>query len=479
MASIFEKKPFYKMAREWDAKTKLNEVYKLQSNDPRNKYKAKIPKDLGGLGIEFTLDRTITKFIRGAERVNVDYVQSFAEFGNVLQGRLSSNWKQVLDDHFPEPADPENVSPEHNRSTADSFKRAIELFLKHTLNEPKPRDRQWIYMMPGGDYRVKKDLLVSPLDHLHWFKEMLRIAQMLPEGDIPTPNAALQVEWFYMTFHRSDRAEYLRSGRKLCDKTLASLAEYLESRFDAGVADGSLHKLRDEQVRVQARNKYRHVLQARYHDKLKRLTNNNRKREYSWRREDRDGSSHGGKSCEQSTYCKRKPDAKGHGERKTTHEQAAKNKPCHVHGPESKHSYDECRTNPKNQRSVNNNNNNNYNKRAHDAHYNDERYLSSQEESPEEHRTPEPSDDEGEVSANAGALPIENYHLNTVRVPKKRRMGDVPHKSPGNKTLVSSSSDTQRRMSLNLAMDDMFRDDVSMDLFLGQIGDGKTDAFFK
>jgi len=62
----------------------------------------------------------------------------------VLQGRLLSDWKQVLDDRFPEPADPENVSPEHDRSTADSFKRAIKLYLKHTLNEPKPRDRQWI-----------------------------------------------------------------------------------------------------------------------------------------------------------------------------------------------------------------------------------------------------------------------------------------------------------------------------------------------
>ncbi len=68
----------------------------------------------------------------------------------MLQERLSSFWKQVLDDYFPEPADPENVSPEHDRSRVDNFKRAIELFLKHTLNEPKPRDRQWIYMMPGG-----------------------------------------------------------------------------------------------------------------------------------------------------------------------------------------------------------------------------------------------------------------------------------------------------------------------------------------
>ena len=95
MASTFNKKPFFKLTREWDALTKFNEVYKLQSNDPCNKYKAKIHKDLGGLGIKFTLNRTITDFIRGAKRVNLDYVQSFAEFGNMLQGCLLSDWKQV------------------------------------------------------------------------------------------------------------------------------------------------------------------------------------------------------------------------------------------------------------------------------------------------------------------------------------------------------------------------------------------------
>jgi hypothetical protein len=163
----------------------------LQSNDLRNKYKNEIPKDSGSLGIEFTLGQTITDFIRGAKRVNLDYVQSFAEFGNVLQGRLLSDWKQVLEDNFPEPADPETALPEHNRSMADSFKHTIEFFIKHTLNEQKPRGHQWIYMMPGGDWGVHKDLLVSPWDHLHQFKEMLRIAQMLPEGDIPNPNAAL------------------------------------------------------------------------------------------------------------------------------------------------------------------------------------------------------------------------------------------------------------------------------------------------
>ena len=273
-----------------------------------------------------------------------------------------------------------------------------------------------------------------------------------------------------LTIHQEDAIHHTRAIVQR--ETLTSVAAYFESGFDAQVADGLLRKLCNEQVRVKVQNEYRHELQARYQDKLKRLTNN-RKREHSWRRNDCAGSSHGGKLRERSTYRKRKPDARGHGERKMTHEQAAKNKPCHVYGPESKHSYDECRTNPKNQRSANNN----YNKRAHDAHYNDKREHKSGTDSPQDTpRSPEYSD--GEVSAGAGALPIENYHLDALHIPKKRRIGDVPHKSPGNKALVSSGSDTQRRMSLNLAMDNMFRDDVSMDSFLGQIGDGKTDAFF-
>ena len=64
----------------------------------------------------------------------------------------------------------------------------------------------------------------------------------------------------------------------------------------------------------------------------------------------------------------------------------------------------------------------------------------------------------------------------------------MPHKSPGPKALVSSGSDTQRWMSLNFAMEDMFCNDVSMDSFIKTIAgqtetdlnahDGKTDAFF-
>jgi hypothetical protein len=33
---------------------------------------------------------------------------------------------------------------------------------------------------------------------------MLRVAKLLPEGDLEKPSASLSLEWFYTTFHRSD-----------------------------------------------------------------------------------------------------------------------------------------------------------------------------------------------------------------------------------------------------------------------------------
>jgi hypothetical protein len=56
MASIFEKPPFFKLSRPWNEKSKLPEVYKLQSNNPCNKCKAEVHKDSGAFGIELTLD---------------------------------------------------------------------------------------------------------------------------------------------------------------------------------------------------------------------------------------------------------------------------------------------------------------------------------------------------------------------------------------------------------------------------------------
>ncbi len=87
MASIYEKVPLYKVVKAWDNNgPNLSEVYKCQSNDPQNKGCVEIHKDDGKYGIEFTINKTIPEFNKGAENCDLNWSDSFVEFENVLQG---------------------------------------------------------------------------------------------------------------------------------------------------------------------------------------------------------------------------------------------------------------------------------------------------------------------------------------------------------------------------------------------------------
>ncbi len=124
------------------------------------------------------------------------------------------------------------VPAKQDRSREENFRHAIELFIKKVLHEEKPRDRQYIYLAPGGDYNIQKPLVTRPINHLHPWEELFRVMELLPAGNINTPSTKLQVEWFYMTFHKTDRVEYVRSGRKLREENLQTLTKYFESIYD-------------------------------------------------------------------------------------------------------------------------------------------------------------------------------------------------------------------------------------------------------
>ncbi len=131
--------------------------------------------------------------------------------------------------------------------------------------------QKYNYLAPGGDHGVHKELLTSPLSHLHHFKEMHRITKFLPKGDIPTFNAALQVQWFYMSFDCSDCAEYVCSGSKLSNETLQTLAKYFESIFLARISNGSIQRKYDKQLCLAAKRELCHELEESYRDEFKRL----------------------------------------------------------------------------------------------------------------------------------------------------------------------------------------------------------------
>jgi hypothetical protein len=132
MAFIYEKVPLYKVVKAWDDNNpNLSEVYKLQSNDSQNKSCVKIHKDNGKYGIKFTINKTIPKFNKGAEKCDFNWSDSFVEFENVLQGHHKTAWKQVLHEHFPEPVDATVPVPAmQDCSLEENFHQAIQLFIQ-------------------------------------------------------------------------------------------------------------------------------------------------------------------------------------------------------------------------------------------------------------------------------------------------------------------------------------------------------------
>jgi hypothetical protein len=146
------------------------------------------------------------------------------EFENIVGDSYRTTWHEVLNGHFPEPL--EETTSAYSCDKKEDFKQAIELFNTKILNNKKPRDLQYIYMTPGGDYHLATGLLTSPRMHLHCFKEMLCIAKLLPVGDIPKPSNELALQWYYMSYHKSNREKFVLSGKKLDNKTIESVTAF-------------------------------------------------------------------------------------------------------------------------------------------------------------------------------------------------------------------------------------------------------------
>jgi hypothetical protein len=75
-----------------------------------------------------------------------------------------------------------------------------------------------------------------------------------------------------MSFHQEDRAKYVESGRHLIEEMLESLVEYYENIFNSQVADGSLAKKRECQIKQRIRCNMRHELRKKYNEKVRHVT---------------------------------------------------------------------------------------------------------------------------------------------------------------------------------------------------------------
>jgi hypothetical protein len=81
------------------------------------------------LELSLLLPRRSPSSSAGQKKLNLHYVTSFAELGNVLLSLYQTDWKQVLHKHFSEPVDPEVAKPAQDCALAEKFLHAINLFL--------------------------------------------------------------------------------------------------------------------------------------------------------------------------------------------------------------------------------------------------------------------------------------------------------------------------------------------------------------
>ncbi len=130
-------------------------------------------------------------------------------------------------------------------------------------------------------------------------------------------------------------------GRKLSNKTLQTLAKYFESIFLALISNGSIQRKYDKQLCSPAKHELCHKLKECYREKLKRLSES-QESHYSrvWHRKPNSRSTCDGRPtcygncCHFKAHCSNYKDP--HGDCKAPSEEGRLNKPCNLHGIDSK-----------------------------------------------------------------------------------------------------------------------------------------------
>ena len=269
---------------------------------------------------------------------------------------------------------------------------------------------------------------------------MLCSAEALPTGDMPAPNNALKIEWFYMSFHQEDRNRYLESGRRLCDVTLATVSKYFDNIFNSQMADGSLTKKCEKQIKFCAKRKLCHEMAKRYNDKIRHFAN---KRYGHNDRGHKCGHSHC-RAFDKSRPYKHDNRDKSQSYRRDdrTHKAPPKREvkafeghPCHIHGPKSQHSFDKCYKNPRNQDKYFPNKLHN-----HEAHHNDKQEAINDKESQASTDLPPSSDSPASRSEDKEQREEEQYHVHFEKKMKAApQMAHVPRTRKSMKTIVSTT----------------------------------------
>jgi hypothetical protein len=102
--------------------------------------------------------------------------------------------------------------------------------------------------------------MTPPQMHARQFKEMLQIAEALPAGNWLKPSEVLELEWFYILFHKNNGNKFVIAGRKLDTKTFKLVTEFFEAQFTTNKNNGTLERMELEGIKKRAQLKLKNKL---------------------------------------------------------------------------------------------------------------------------------------------------------------------------------------------------------------------------
>jgi len=95
---------------------------------------------------------------------------------------------------------------------------------------------------------------------------MLCIAEILPAGDIPKPSDALALQWYYMSYHKSDREKFVLGDKTLKDMTVETVTKFFQALYEQKKLDGSLDRREVERLKKHLLRKASDDLRCKVHD---------------------------------------------------------------------------------------------------------------------------------------------------------------------------------------------------------------------
>ena len=95
---------------------------------------------------------------------------------------------------------------------------------------------------------------------------MLRIAKLLPAGNIPKPSNELSLQWYYISYHKNDRKKFVLSGKTLVDETIESVTTFFQALFKQKKLDGTIKRQEADRIRKRILREASEKLRGRIRD---------------------------------------------------------------------------------------------------------------------------------------------------------------------------------------------------------------------